>query len=148
MDYFGCEQRISTIVEYIIHESAIAHVDPWIVASMIWHESRFNPFVESHLGTRGVMQLHPRNRRFNKNRFLHRDAYRNQCKRILGNCQDEVIRDGIGLLRASFERCDRNISSALTMYNSGRCTMRGNKYTESVLSFRTNFLRLLTESSS
>ena len=146
MDHFGCEERIKTIVGYIIHESAIAHVDPWIVASMIWHESRFSPFVESHLGTRGVMQLHPQNRRFNRNRFLHRDAYRNQCKRILGNCQDEVIHDGIGLLRASFERCDRDVSSALTMYNSGRCTMQGNKYTESVLNYRNDFLALLSNS--
>lgn len=146
MDHFGCEQRIRTIVDYIIFESSVAHVDPWIVASMIWHESRFSPFVESHLGTRGVMQLHPLNRRFNRNQFLHRDAYRNQCKRILGNCQDEVIHDGVGLLRDSLTRCDADVTRALTMYNSGRCSMQGNKYTESVLDYRTQFLELLGNS--
>lgn len=145
-DHFGCEHRIQKISEYIVHESSKAGLDPWIVTALIWNETRFNPFAVSHIGTRGVMQLHPRNRRFNSNRFLHRENYRNQCKRILGNCQAEVVRDGIGLLRDSIDRCDGEVASGLTMYNAGRCRVPGLKYPDIVLRHRNDFLALLTSS--
>lgn len=145
-DHFGCEQRIQKISEYIVHESSKAGVDPWIVTALIWNETRFNPFAVSHVGTRGVMQLHPRNRRFSSNRFLHREYHRTQCRRSVGNCQAEVIRDGIGLLRDSIERCDGEVASGLTMYNAGRCRVPGLKYPDLVLTQRSIFVSTLTES--
>lgn len=144
-DYFGCEGRIRSLVEIIVHESIVAKVDPWIVAGMVWHESRFNPFAESHLGTRGIMQLHPRNSRFSSNRFLHRDAYRNRCRRIEGNCQAEVVQDGTKLLRDAIDRCDGTLVQGLTMYNTGRCAVGGNRYVQHAFMYRSQLIETLTE---
>lgn len=141
----GCETRIKTLVEIITHEAAVAKVDPWLVAGMVWHESRFNPFAESSVGTRGIMQLHPRNARFSSNRFLHRDAYRNRCRRIEGNCQEEVVQDGVSLLKDAIERCEGDFIQGLVMYNTGRCNVPTNRYTSHVLNYRAEFLELIQE---
>jgi len=145
IDRFGCEARIRTIVEFVAQESTIRHLDPWIVLSMIWHESRFNPYAVSRLETRGVMQLHPRNRRFSSNRFLHRQYHRTACRNKVGNCQDEVIQDGTQLLRDSIDMCDGSLEQGLTMYNSGRCTMAGNAYVENIFEFHSEFVRTLDQ---
>lgn len=142
-DRFGCEARIRTIVEYVAQQSEIRRLNPWVVLSVIWHESRFNPYAVSALETRGVMQLHPRNRRFSSNRFLHRPAHRSACRNQPGNCQDEVIQDGSQLLRDSIDRCDGSIEQGLTMYNSGRCRMPGNVYVENIFSQQYEFTRTL-----
>lgn len=121
--YFTCEERIQSLVEIMIFEARAKGIDPWVAAAMTWKETRFNPFVISPRGARGVVQLHPRNSRFNSIRFVHgSDHYRNACKRQLGFCQEEVVSNGLALLRDSRERCGGDIESALTMYNTGKCT--------------------------
>ena len=145
--YFSCEDRIRSIVEMVVRESKILHVDPWVIAAQVWHETRYNPFAVSHLGTRGVMQLHPRNSRFNHVRFLHgSDHFRRQCKRQIGYCQEPVVHEGVLLMRHSMLRCSDSTYQALTMYNSGRCHMRGNTYATTILadarSMRTEELTL------
>lgn len=121
--YFTCEERIQSLVEIMIYEARVKGIDPWVAAAMTWKETRFNPFVISSKGARGVVQLHPRNSRFNHVRFIHgSDAYRNSCKRLLGFCQEEVISEGFAMLSDARTRCGGDIESALTMYNTGRCT--------------------------
>lgn len=119
--HFSCEERIRSLVEILIHEARVNAIDPWIAAAMTWKETRFNPFVVSPRGARGVVQLHPRNSRFNHVRFIHgSDSYRNACKRELGFCQREVISEGLSLLNDARSRCG-DMESALTMYNTGKC---------------------------
>ena len=121
--YFSCEERIQSLVEIMIYEARVKGIDPWVAAAMTWKETRFNPFVISTRGARGVVQLHPRNSRFNHIRFVHgSDSYRNACKRQLGFCQEEVISEGFSLLSDSRSRCGGDLASALTMYNTGKCT--------------------------
>lgn len=139
-DAHGCEARIAAIVDYIVHESYVQGVDPWLVAAQIWKESRFYPFARGGVGERGVMQLHPRNRRFRDVLFVHSRPHRTRCRRVVGNCQQEVIREGVHLLRESIDHCG-NEWRGLTMYNTGSCTFR-NRYAWRIIRECRVFLRL------
>ena len=138
-DHFSCESRIFHIVNAAHREALASDVDPWLVLAMIWNESRFNPYAASHLGTRGVMQLHPRNRRFSHIRFVHNERYRNTCRRRPGNCQGQVIHAGVSLIADAIERCDGSVDQGLVMYNTGRCRFRGITYASNALDERDQF---------
>lgn len=134
LDHFSCEQRIHTLADMVAFESMEQDVDPWLITSVMWNESRWNPFVVSRVGARGVMQLHPLNSRFNDVEFLHSgDWYRTRCKRTIGYCQEQVIHEGVALLKASINRCDNNILGGLNMYASGKCDFPGNRYSNRAL---------------
>ena len=140
-DHFGCEERIRIIAEMIVYESNIQGVDPWIVASIIWKESRFYPFARGGVGERGVMQLHPRNSRFRQVQFVHSPWYRRRCRRRLGNCQEEIIEAGVTLLRANVDSCDGYLYRGLTQYNTGQCLFR-NRYARRVFQQRRTLIEL------
>lgn len=132
----GCPARIRGIVDLIVNESIIQGVDPWLIASIAWRESRFDPFaVGDAREERGVMQLNPRGVG-SRVRFVRRSerAYRRACRTEPGACQSEVIHQGVSLISRSIERCG-TVWSGLRMYNSGRCDYRGsNHYARKVLS--------------
>ena len=144
-DRHGCEARINAIVSIIVHESNRNNLDPWIIAGMIWKESRFYPFARGGVNERGVMQLHPRNRRFRSVTFVHSPWYRRRCRQVLGNCQEEIIRAGASLLRSNIDSCEGNLYKGLTQYNTGRCTARRNRYARGVMEHRRVFLELSAE---
>jgi Transglycosylase SLT domain len=145
-DQFSCEQRIRSLADMVAFESVAQEVDPWLVVAVMWHESRWNPFVESRVGARGVMQLHPLNSRFNDVEFVHgSDWYRKRCRRTLGYCQEDVIHEGVALLQASVERCSDSILGGLAMYSSGHCNVSGNRYGKQTLSEKQTFDTLATQ---
>lgn len=139
---YSCEANIESIVSTIVFESVYEGVDPWIIAAITWKETRFSAFAVGGVGERGVMQLHPRNSRFNHVRFLHGgEWYRNSCRQEKGLCQGEVIREGVQLFADSLDRC-QSVRGALTMYNTGKCDWRGHRYATRVK----NIYEMLTES--
>lgn len=135
----GCERTVRRYVNIIWNEARANGISPWLVLAQAYHESRFNAYAESEIGTRGILQLHPRSPHGRSVRFVRDRRFREQfCRDRLGHCQGQVIRTSVSLLRRSLERCG-NIDKALNMYASGSCD-RGYDYSRRVIGYYQDFL--------
>lgn len=116
----GCERQISVLVDYIFDVAIRENIDPWMLAGVAWHESRFNPFAESHAGAVGYFQLLRRSRWSQGLPFVHQRWYRERCRRELGACQRPIVERAVYWLKRSIDHCG-SLQGGLRMYNSGRC---------------------------
>lgn len=116
----GCVAEITQLIDYIWEECRRQDFDPWLVAGIAWHESRFNPFAGSSEGAYGVLQILRRGRWANGLPFVRQPRYRRQCRAELGSCQQPVIERGIYWLRRSIANCG-SVQGGLRVYNSGSC---------------------------
>lgn len=136
----GCESRLSTFAQYLVEAGHQHGVDPWLIAAMAFKESGFNPFALGSLGELGILQINPGRRDAKTVRFIRDEWYRRRCRNEAGACQREVIHHAAQLLRRALEKCDRDLTDALGMYNTGRCG--GNdRYAKRILAEREALLR-------
>jgi len=135
---FGCERQVEAFVGYIFDEARIQKFDPWLVAAMAWHESRFNPFAVSNENAFGILQMLRRSRWSSGLRFVHNPQYRTRCRNELGSCQREIIERSIYWTRKTISICG-SIQGGLRMYNSGRCD-GPRRYSRAVLGLQQRFL--------
>lgn len=118
----GCRERIRQLTMWIEIEARRHDLDPVLVASVVWHETRFNPHVRGPVGEFGIMQLHPRS--------PWGRAARGFCRRYPDSCERHRVRIAVEVLANSIRRCG-SVSEGLGMYNSGRCQV--NRYARRVL---------------
>lgn len=136
---FGCEQTIRYHAAIIWNEARSQGVSPWLVLAQTWHESRFNAFAESEIGTRGILQLHPRSAHGRSVRFVRDRNFRERvCRNRPGHCQRHVVRTAVALLERSLNRCG-DIDAALSMYASGDCN-KATRYSRTVIRLYQDFL--------
>jgi len=131
----GCAVHIEAIVDYIVDASEAHEVDPYVLASIVWTESRYQPYATGKAGEMGIVQIHPSNRHglqwMRKGREGER--YRKTCRKQVGQCQHEVAQHGAGILSRYAARCG-SIEGGLAAYNTGRCdSTAGAKYATRVL---------------
>lgn len=129
--YGGCVERINNLTNLILETAKKTNIDPFFIAAMAYHESRFNPFAESPKRARGIMQVNSRNKHARKHQFFRNKKYWKQCKKIKGNCQQEVMDAAMEIFFSSLRECSNNTAAALSMYNTGKCFLR-KKYIRSV----------------
>jgi hypothetical protein len=120
----GCRQRIELLVEHTLRAAYVYDLDPYLLAAVLFNESRFNPWVSGPIGERGVAQLHPRSKRGKKSRFVQSARYRKKCESIPGNCQDKIIMAAADHIRSAIDKCGGNEALGVSMYNTGRCEPR------------------------
>lgn len=116
----GCENEISALVNYIFDVAIRNGFDPWLLAGIAWHESRFNTFAESDQRAFGLLQILRRSPWSRGLSFIHQRRFRERCYHELGSCQRPIVERSVFWLRRSIEHCG-SISGGLRMYNSGRC---------------------------
>lgn len=71
-------ERVKYKLEYrsqIEHYAAEQAVDPALVASMVYNESRFNPSAVSHVGARGLMQIMPETGKWLAGKFGEAESF-------------------------------------------------------------------------
>jgi len=61
---------ISTLTDAIIHQSLVMKYDPLLTAAIIKHESTYKNTCIGAAGERGLMQIHPCHRQFNRSRLF------------------------------------------------------------------------------
>jgi hypothetical protein len=127
----GCRQRIELFVEYVLRAAYAYDLDPYLLAAVIFNESRFNPWASGPIGERGVAQLHPRSKRGKKSRFVRSAWYRKKCRSLPGNCQGEIIMAAGDHIRSAIDKCGGSEALGISMYNTGRCEIR-HKYVRKV----------------
>jgi hypothetical protein len=124
----GCDQRISLIVDYILIAAEKNNLNPWLLASVAYNESRFNPFVKGQCGEYGIFQLNPKSKRGKLSRFVQDARYRRLCRQEQGNCQQEIVDFAADQLRSSIDKCNGSLVGGLSMYNGGTCKPTRKKY--------------------
>lgn len=117
----GCDTRLAEFSRYMQDSAEQYGLDPWLLAAMAFRESGLNPFAVGTRGEKGILQLHPKNRRAKSVRFVQDESYRAQCQRQAGACQREVVERAAFILASSLNKCGGNLEQALGMYNTGRC---------------------------
>lgn len=116
----GCEEQVATFVDYIFEVGRQENFDPWLLAGIAWHESRFIPFAESDAGASGIFQILRRSRWSRGLPFVRQHWYRQRCRRELGACQQPIVERAVYWLIRSINHCG-SVQGGLRMYNSGRC---------------------------
>ncbi len=134
----GCASRVATFARLIGDASRRHDLDPFLLAAMAFRESGMNPLAAGAAGERGIVQLHPRGPGAGV-RFVRSEAYRRNCERRPGVCQEEVLDAGAQLLSRSLERCG-TVRDALGAYNRGLCG--ATDYSRRVMTERQHLLRL------
>jgi|GEM_PF-2139177 len=117
----GCDTRLAEFSKYMLESSEQYGLDPWLLAAMAFRESGLNPFAVGTRGEKGILQLHPKNKRAQTVRFVQDATYRARCQREAGACQREVVERAAFILASSLNKCGRDLEKALGMYNTGRC---------------------------
>jgi len=135
---YGCERQIETLVSYIFEESRRQDFDPWLLAAIAWHESRFNPFAASHAGAYGILQFLRRSSWSRGLSFVRESRYRQRCRGELGGCQRQIVERSIYWLRRAAADCG-SLDGGLRMYNSGGCS-GPRRYTRAVRAAQNDFL--------
>lgn len=122
----GCAARIRRIAVAIAHESALAGVDPWLVAAQATIESGLNSDALGRAGELGLLQLHPRGAA--ARRALAACARETDRRR----CGVHLVREGVRLLASAIAR--HGLEGGLAAYNAGRAdSERGRAYARRVL---------------
>ena len=107
------QQNLSLILDDILLQSAKYDVDPILVVSTIWIESKFNKCRVSPVGARGAMQIMPK---------TGRDVFRKLLKRNgevdLDNTSQN-IELGVAYLSSLIKQFNGNEQHALISYNEG-----------------------------
>lgn len=121
----GCEERISHLVDYFISSGQKYDLNPWLLAGMSYNESRFNPFaVGPTVASKGILQLNPKSKRGRKSKFIRNARFREKCKSIIGNCQEDIVDKAGDHIVSAIKKCDGSFAKGLSMYNTGRCEIR------------------------
>lgn len=120
----GCRQRIELLVEYTLEAAYVYDLDPYLLAAVLFKESRYNPWAHGSIGERGVAQLHPRSKRGKKSKFVRSARYRKRCEKLPGNCQGEIIMAAADHIRSAIDKCGGSPALGISMYNTGRCEPR------------------------
>lgn len=134
----GCETQVAEFVEYIFEEAREQNFNPWLVAAIAWHESRFSPFAASSAGAYGILQILRRSPWASGLPFVRQRWYRQRCRRELGSCQRPIVERSIYWLKRSIAHCG-SIQGGLRMYNSGRCN-GPRSYPRAVFAYQRRFL--------
>jgi hypothetical protein len=137
----GCDARLAEFSRYLLDVSEQYGLDPWLLTAMAYRESGLNPFAVGLRGEKGILQLHPKNRRAKEVRFVYDDRYRARCQKQAGACQREVIESAAKILASSLVKCGGDLEQALGMYNTGRCG-GSVSYAKRVLKERAHLLSL------
>lgn len=137
----GCIAHLGMMVGYIFDAATESNVDPYILASMAWFESRYNPYAVGGAGEMGVFQIHPSNR--GGLAFLAKgrtgDRYRAACKTEEGQCQLEVALHAAAILSRRIEKCG-SVEQGLSAYNTGKCGSKaGAKYASRIMRMADEF---------
>lgn len=125
----GCENRIDQFADYILNASDEYDLNPWMLAAMAYNESRFNPFAEGPaVQSRGILQLNPKTKRGRVSPFAKNgrraQRFRAKCKKIPGNCQEEIVFKAADHITSSIKLCGGSLALGLSNYNTGRCELR------------------------
>lgn len=137
----GCDARLAEFARYLNDAGEQYALDPWLLAAMAYRESGLNPFAVGMRGEKGILQLHPKNRRAQNVRFVQDEKYRARCQHEAGACQREVVERAALILASSLQKCSGDLEQALGMYNTGRCG-GSRQYARRVLRERTRLLQL------
>jgi hypothetical protein len=137
----GCDARLAEFSRYLIEAGEQHGIDPWLLAAMAFRESGLNPFAVGLRGEKGILQLHPKNRRAKEVRFVQDAQYRERCQKQAGACQREVVERAAFILASSLKKCGGDMEQALGMYNTGRCG-GSSTYSKRVLKERARLLQL------
>lgn len=117
----GCDTRLAEFSRYLLEASEQYGLDAWLLAAMAFRESGLNPFAVGTRGEKGILQLHPKNRRAKDVRFVQDASYWARCQQKPGACQREVVERAAFILASSLGKCGGDLEQALGMYNTGRC---------------------------
>ena len=117
----GCDTRLAEFSRYMREAGEQYGLDPWLLAAMAFRESGLNPFAVGTRGEKGILQLHPKNRRAKSVRFVQDASYWTRCQQQPGACQREVVERAAFILASSLNKCGGDLQQALGMYNTGRC---------------------------
>lgn len=117
----GCDTRLAEFSRYLLEAGEQYGIDAWLLAAMAYRESGLNPFAVGTRGEKGILQLHPKNRRAKDVRFVQDQSYWTRCQKTPGACQREVVERAAFILASSVEKCGGDLEQALGMYNTGRC---------------------------
>lgn len=131
----GCEERINRYAGYILASSNRHNVDPWLVAALAWHETRWHPNAVGPVGEFGLIQLHPRSPWGREARKLCRHTSKMDCEAL-------TVDIGVRTLAASIKTCG-NVAEGLGRYNTGKCVV--NKYSKKVRRYKKDFTKSLTK---
>jgi hypothetical protein len=136
----GCDRRLAEFADYLIAASQTQKLDTWLIAAIALKESGLNPFARGGIGELGILQINPNRRDASRVRFMRDPAYREQCRKLPGACQREIVFHAAHVLREVLTMCRSNLVAALGAYNTGRCG--GNDaYADRVLRERGDLLR-------
>jgi hypothetical protein len=117
----GCRSRIEQLATWIYEVGEEEGIDPWILAAIAFRESGLNPWAVGRAGERGIIQLNPLGREGSRSRFVRDERYRENCRRLDGACQKEVLSAGARLLARAIRMCGGNVAEGLSCYNAGTC---------------------------
>ena len=137
----GCDARLAEFARYLVEAGDQYGLDPWVLAAMAYRESGLNPFAVGTRGEKGILQLHPKNRRVQDVRFVQDERYRARCQQQAGACQREVVERAAFILASSLTKCGGDLRQALGMYNTGRCG-GSLRYAKGVLQERARLMQL------
>jgi membrane-bound lytic murein transglycosylase MltF len=137
----GCDARLTELARYLSEAGEQYGLDPWLLGAMAYRESGLNPFAVGTRGERGILQLHPKNRRAKNVRFVQDERYRQRCQQQAGACQREIVEQAALILASSLQKCAGDLERALGMYNTGRCGGSA-KYARRVLKERARLMEL------
>lgn len=128
----GCRLELVEYASYFIAAGEQFQLDPWILASMAWQESRLHAWATGRGAEIGIMQLHPSRRDVRDLAIVSDPLYRKRCAKKRGSCQREIVMLAASILRRSINKCG-DLFRGLTMYNAGVCESQKNTYAKRVL---------------
>jgi hypothetical protein len=131
----GCERRLQELAGYLTDVGQERGMDPWLLAAIAVRESGLDPFVRGSAGELGILQIHPKRPDAKQVRFMRDAGYRQQCHRVPGACQREIVVHAAHILEQGLKACHGRLGAALGAYNTGRCG-GNNDYTRNVLGQR------------
>lgn len=128
-EFRTCDDRITALSKVFEDVGERYSIPPHILASISWHETRWNPWAVGPAGSRGSMQIHPLHGC--PTLFLCSESYREWCRVDADGCQTPVVEYAADLLLRMVNLCG-SLRGGLSRYNSGSC-YRGDKYAIRVL---------------
>lgn len=120
----GCRAELDEYARYFEDAGHHSGIDPWILAAMAFHESRWIAWAEGKDREHGILQLLPKRRDVRDLALVSDPLYRQRCRETVGSCQWEVVQLGAEILRRALDNVG-SMAAALCMYHMGRVPSEG-----------------------
>lgn len=127
----GCLAELAHYAEAFVAAGERHDLDPWLLAALSYHESRWIADATGPVEERGIFQIHPA-RREARDLAVFDDLAWLGCRARVGQCQGPVIEVAASILRRALDKTGE-IEAALSLYQRGRVTESGRAYGRKVI---------------